>query len=318
MDFEFIEHMGGMDIRMFVVSIFNRQTHFHSDIEIIIPLRGDVMITASNQRNLVMRGEFFIINRSEAHSLVSTDSANMLLVLQFSPNFCRDYYPQLSRYRILQHHVSKNLNPKLYDELLLNFEYMFKCIGDKKEGYQLSLMASLNRIAGAIVQYGKYDSLSSEKKSSEEKMRLRLAGIIDYIQKNYTHNISLAELAQREKLDMTYLSHFIKNKLGVTFREYVNRLRLERAVDLVSTTNMRMIDICIDCGYSDYRYLNKAFMQEFNMTPAQVRESGIVAKNAFLMHNSDESDTGEQKYANLNAVHEWVCRELEASFDETE
>ena len=89
MDFEFIEHMGGMDIRMFVVSIFNRQTHFHSDIEIVIPLRGDVLITASNQRNLVKRGEFFIINRSEAHSLVSTDSVNMLLVLQFSPNFCR-------------------------------------------------------------------------------------------------------------------------------------------------------------------------------------------------------------------------------------
>ncbi|MBQ3575240.1 MAG: helix-turn-helix transcriptional regulator, partial [Clostridia bacterium] len=275
-------------------------------------------ITASNQRNLVKRGEFFIINRSEAHSLVRTDSANMLLVLQFSPNFCRDYYPQLSRYRILQHHVVQSMNPRLYDELLINFEYMFKCMGDKKEGYQLALMASLNRIASAIVQYGEYENLSSEKKSSEEKMRLRLAGIIDYIQKNYTHNISLAELAQRENLDMTYLSHFIRNKLGVTFREYVNRLRLERAVDLVATTNMRMIDICIDCGYSDYRYLNKAFVQEFNMTPAQVRESGIGARPAFLMRSVEENDGNEHKYANLGAVHEWVCRELEGRFAELE
>ena len=195
---------------------------------------------------------------------------------------------------------------------------MFKCMGDKKEGYQLSLMASLNRIAGAIVQYGEYENLSSEKKSSEEKLRLRLAGIIDYIQKNYTHNISLAELAQRENLDMTYLSHFIKNKLGVTFREYVNRLRLERAVDLVATTNMRMIDICIDCGYSDYRYLNKAFVQEFNMTPAQVRESGIGAGHAFLLRGAEESDASEHKYANLNAVHEWVCRELSTCFEDSE
>jgi len=315
MDFEFIEHMGGMDIRMFVVSIFNRQTHFHSDIEIFIPLRGDVLITASNQRVLVKRGEFFIINRSEAHSLVRTDGANMLLVLQFSPNFCRDYYPQLSRCRILQHHVARDKNPKLYKELLSNFEYMFKCMGEKKEGYQLSLMGSLNNIAAAIVRYGKYENQSNEKKSSEEKLRLRLAGIIDYIQKNYTHNISLAELAKRENLDMTYLSHFIKNKLGVTFREYVNRLRLERAADLVANTRMRMIDICIDCGYSDYRYLNKAFLQEFNMTPAQMRESGIGAGAAFTVSSLDEGENGEHKYANLDAVHEWVCRELSESFE---
>ena len=314
MDFEFIEHMGGMDIRMFVVSIFNRQTHFHSDIEILVPLRGDVFITASNQRTLLKRGEFFVVNRSEAHSLVRTDEANMLLVLQFSPNFCRDYYPQLSRYRILQNHVTNEMNPRLYNELLVNFEYMFRCMGEKKEGYQLALMASLNRIAAAVVRYGEYENQISDKKSSEEKLRLRLAGIIDYIQKNYTHNISLAELAQRENLDMTYLSHFIKNKLGVTFREYVNRLRLERAVDLVATTRMRMIDICIDCGYSDYRYLNKAFMKEFNMTPAQVRESGIGSRPAFLLRGQDDGDTSEHKYANLGAVHEWVCRELAEGF----
>ncbi len=318
MDFEFIEHMGGMDIRMFVVSIFNRQTHFHSDIEIVIPLRGDVMITASNQRNLVKRGEFFIINRSEAHSLVRTDTSNMLLVLQFSPNFCRDYYPQLSRCRILQHHVAREQNAKLYGELLSNFEYMFKCIGEKKEGYQLSLMGSLNNIAAAIVRYGKYENQSHEKKSSEEKLRLRLAGIIDYIQKNYTHNISLAELAQRENLDMTYLSHFIKDKLGVTFREYVNRLRLERAADLVANTGMRMIDICIDCGYSDYRYLNKAFLQEFNMTPAQMRESGVGANAAFFMKNEDDGEGGELKYANIGAVYEWVCSELSGHFEDYE
>lgn len=318
MDFEFIEHMGGMDIRMFVVSIFNRQTHFHSDIEIIIPLRGDVLITASNQRNLVKRGEFFIINRSEAHSLVRTDDSNMLLVLQFSPNFCRDYYPQLSHCRILQHHVVRDKNAKLYDELLTNFEYMFKCMGEKKEGYQLSLMGSLNNIAAAIVRYGQYENQSHEKKSSEEKLRLRLAGIIDYIQKNYTHNISLAELAQRENLDMTYLSHFIKDKLGVTFREYVNRLRLERAADLVANTKMRMIDICIECGYSDYRYLNKAFLQEFNMTPAQMRESGIGANPAFLKTGVEENEGREQKYANLGTMHEWICRELSGHFADSE
>ena len=110
-EFEFIEHMGGMDIRMFIVTIFNRQTHFHSDIEIFTPLEGSVMITSSNRRSIVEPGDFFIVNRNEAHSLVRTSSSNMLLALQFSPNFCREYYPQLSRIRILQNHITRAGNP---------------------------------------------------------------------------------------------------------------------------------------------------------------------------------------------------------------
>jgi len=310
-EFEFIEHMGGMDIRMFIVTIYNRQTHFHSDIEIFMPLEGSVFINASNRRSLVEPGDFFIVNRNEAHSLVRTDSANMVLALQFSPNFCKDYYPQLSRIRILQPHIQGKSGSRLHRELRSNFTYMLRCMGEKKEGYQLSLMSALNAIASAIVRHGEYESQNSEKNSSEEKTRLRLASIIDYVQKNYTHNISLAELSRKENLDMSYLSHFIKNKLGITFREYVNRLRLERAADLVANTKMRMIDICIDCGYSDYRYLNKAFLEEFNMTPTQMRDSGVGANPSFLVRSTGETDGSEHSFANLVSIYERVCSKLE-------
>ena len=309
MEFEFIEHMGGMDIRMFIVTIFNRQTHFHSDIEIFTPLEGSVMITSSNRRSIVEPGDFFIVNRNEAHSLVRTGTSNMLLALQFSPNFCREYYPQLSRIRILQSHIVRRNNPRLHAELRSNFAFMLRCMGEKQEGYQLSLMSALNSISSAIVRHGDYESQNNA--SSEEKTRMRLASIIDYIQKNYTNNISLAELAEMENLDMSYLSHFIKNKLGITFREYVNRLRLERAADLVANTRMRMIDICIDCGYSDYRYLNKAFMEEFKMTPSQMRESGIGTRPSFADGEPEEEDDSEHRYTNLVSIYEHVCQSLE-------
>ena len=308
MEFEFIEHMDGMDIRLFIVTIYNRQTHFHSDIEIFTPLEGSVMITSSNRRSIVEPGDFFIVNRNEAHSLMRTGASNMLLALQFSPNFCRDYYPQLSRIRVLENHITQKRHPELHKALRQHFAYLLRCMGEKQEGYQLSLMSSLNAISSAIVRLSAYES--QENAGSEEKTRMRLASIIDYVQKNYKHNISLAELARRENLEMSYLSHFIKNKLGISFREYVNRLRLERAADLVANTRMRMIDICIECGYSDYRYLNKAFMEEFGMTPSQVRESGIGARPSFMSEEQEESGS-EHSFTNLVSIYENVCRRLE-------
>jgi len=231
----------------------------------------------------------------------------MLLALQFSPSFCRDYYPQLSRIRILKNHIVRSDMPRLHAALRSNFAYLMRCMGEKQEGYQLSLMSSLNAISSAIVRHGAYETCDNA--GSEEKTRMRLASIIDYIQKNYNNNISLAELAESENLDMSYLSHFIKKKLGITFREYVNRLRLERAADLVANTSMRMIDICVACGYSDYRYLNKAFMEEYNMTPAQVRESGIGTRPSFLSEEREEDDS-EHSFTSLASVYERVWRSL--------
>ena len=312
-EYEFVEHMGGMVIRMFVVTIYKRQTHFHSDIEILMPLEGSVQIDLAGRRSLVHTGDFFIINRNDAHSLMHTQEPNTLLVLQFSPNFAKDYYPQLSHINILQHHITKMYMPRLHDELRTAFAFMLRCMGEHREGFQFELMSALNTIACAIVRYGAYnDGQNDRQAAGEDKVRQRLVGIVDYLQKNFKSGVSLAELARQEGLDMTYLSHFIKDNLGVSFREYVNRLRLECAVDLVLHTKLRMIDVCMECGYSDCRYMNKAFIQEFGMTPAQLRAQGIGAQPT-LTSDSGQPGSAEQRFQNLLAVYDRVCSQLETN-----
>lgn len=311
MEFEFIEHMRGMDIRMFIVTIYKRQTHFHNDIEILMPLEGSVIIDVSTRRTLVETGDFFIVNRNESHSLGRTEASNILLVLQFSPNFCKDYYPQLLRMRIEKRHIVRKSMPELYGQLKTTFAHMLRAMVEKRDGYQLELMGALNAIVYAMVCRGICEKDITERPIGEEKNRARLTSIVDYIQKNYTHSVSLAELSKAENLDMTYLSHFIKKQLGISFREYVNRLRLEHAVDLITNTHMRMIDVCVECGYSDYRYLNKAILSEFGMSPAQLREKGFLTR-PMLFAAPDQKELGEHSYMNLNAVYARVCAQLES------
>lgn len=311
MEFEFIEHMGGLDMRMFLVTIYRRQTHFHGDIEIVLPLEGSVLVDVANKRSLVETGDFFIVNRDEAHSLARTNENNLLLVLQFSPGFARDYYPQLSRILIRQRHVMRKWMPKLHAELKVNFARMLRLIGEKSEGYPLALMSALNAIACAIIRHGVYEMPAAGRPAGEEKARARLTAIVDYIQKNYTGNLSLAELSKAEGLDMAYLSHFIKKQLGISFREYVNRLRLERAVDLIVNTRIRMIDVCVECGYSDHRYLNRAVASAFGVTPAQLRKQGFAVRAPIFSDQQAESD-GEHRFEDLDAVYRMVCRGLES------
>ena len=314
MEFEFVEHLGKTDLRLFVVTIYKRQTHFHSDVEIFMPLEGSILVDVANRRSTVETGEFFIVNRNEAHSMVHTNTQNMLLVLQFSPNFAREYYPQLLNTFVLQRHVVRAWMPKLHAAMSDAFADMLRCVCDRegRDSYPLELMGSLNQIAAAIMRYGVYERLDDRQGGAEKRDRARVAGIIDYIQGNYTHNLSLSDLARRENLDMTYLSHLIKNRLGISFREYVNRLRLERAAYLVVNTQMRMIDVCVECGYSDYRYLNRAFLKEYGMTPAQVRAAGADASLGPAVMGGEEESFGEteQQYVNLLSVYERAQQRL--------
>lgn len=309
--FEFIEHMGGMDIKMFGVTIQKRQTHYHGDIEILTPIEGSVNIDLAYKRTLVNTGDFFVINRNEAHSLSSINGANTLLVLQFNPGFCKDYYPMLSQMTISRHHIERARMPELHDSLRRCFSEMIHAVGEKQDGYQLLLVSALNRLAYSIVRYAEFGSAAGRIAAGDDRMRLRMANIMDYIQKNFSSSISLAELSRAEGLDMAYLSHYIKKNLGVSFREYVNRLRFERAMDLVLNTDMRFIDVCIECGYSDYRYLNKAFQKEFGLTPAQLRQSGGRGGYAAMVESADAD--AEHSFMNISVIYESICDKLDST-----
>ena len=164
-------------------------------------------------------------------------------------------------------------------------------------------------LAAAIVQNGIWEDRSAQRSDAEARTRARLSSVIDYIQENYKHNISLSQLAEMQNLDTTYLSHLIKDQLGIGFREYVNRLRLERAVYLLTHTKLRVTDICEECGYSDYRYLNKAIYNEFQLTPSQIAGGAASELSAFGCHaHPDDSGADEQDFLDLESVYDYVLK----------
>jgi AraC-like DNA-binding protein len=277
---------------MFEVTINRRQTHFHSDFELLLCLEGSVTVDAGDSRAILEQGEFFLVNRNEAHSLRRTDRPNALLVLQFSPNFSKAYYPKLSSIRITGRHITKSAQP-LCGELTNCFRELVEIFHKREEGYQLALTGVLNRAAYCVIRFAKYEECAKGDPPTGDRDAARLTRIIDYIQKNFMYPISLGTIARQENLELTYLSHYIKERLGISFRDYVNRLRLEQAAWLILNSDLRMIDICVECGYSDYRYLNKAFLSGFGCTPAQFKKagsaSGLAVPSKFIQRSREHT-----------------------------
>ena len=65
----------------------------------------------------------------------------------------------------------------------------------------------------------------------------------------------------------------------MTFLDYLNNVRFEKALMLITDSNMRMVDICMESGFSDVKYLNRMFEKRFGCTPKAYRESLVSSKD---------------------------------------
>ncbi|MCR5324555.1 MAG: helix-turn-helix domain-containing protein [Lachnospiraceae bacterium] len=93
-----------------------------------------------------------------------------------------------------------------------------------------------------------------------------------YIDANYTKNITLDDLSMAVNVSSYYLSRIFKENTGENFIDYLTRLRIERAKELLATTTYSMKEIGIMSGYSDPNYFSKTFKKNVGVTPTEYRE----------------------------------------------
>ncbi|MDD3251458.1 MAG: response regulator [Lachnospiraceae bacterium] len=90
-----------------------------------------------------------------------------------------------------------------------------------------------------------------------------------YMDEHYTENITLKKMADYVYLSPSYLSFSFKEILGVNFNEYLGRLRIEKAKELLGSTNYRVYEVCSMVGYSDKKYFTDLFRRYTGMLPKE-------------------------------------------------
>lgn len=98
--------------------------------------------------------------------------------------------------------------------------------------------------------------------------------ILEYIDRNITQPICLKEIAQHMNLTESVFSRRFLKMTGTTFRKYVMQKRIEYALLLIETTDLKVIDIAYECGFSSISGFYDTFRKITGTTPNKI--SGIV------------------------------------------
>lgn len=94
----------------------------------------------------------------------------------------------------------------------------------------------------------------------------------DYIQKNIHRQISLEEVASRACISAGYLSTLFKEKTGEGFSDYIIRMRMDKARELLCSSNQTIAEIAEAVGYADYRHFSKVFQKIMGVKPTVYRK----------------------------------------------
>ncbi|NLU09652.1 MAG: response regulator [Tepidanaerobacter acetatoxydans] len=92
---------------------------------------------------------------------------------------------------------------------------------------------------------------------------------LDYISQNYTENISLCDVANYVHHNESYLSRKIKETIGMTFVQYLTKLRMEKAIELLQNPNALIQEVAQQVGYTDYRYFSLNFKKYTGYSPKE-------------------------------------------------
>ena len=106
----------------------------------------------------------------------------------------------------------------------------------------------------------------------EEKSESIVQKAKAYINAHYDKEISLDEMSREYEISPYYFSKLFKDEVGQNFIEYLTQIRMEKAKELLSSSEYTMKEICIMVGYADPNYFSRTFKKNVGVTPTEYKE----------------------------------------------
>jgi AraC-like DNA-binding protein len=142
-----------------------------------------------------------------------------------------------------------------------------------KRSHGLRRLAEFLDLMGELARCTDVRALSTvQLQSHDDDVSLaRISGIVDWVIEHSAEQFSMAEVCARVNMSESQFSRYFRRATGNTFTDFVNRLRINRACQLLMETDRYITNVCYDVGFNNVANFNRRFLQVKGMTPKEFR-----------------------------------------------
>ncbi len=269
-EYEIIEH-NNINFRVFLVDLRYRTPHIHRDFELCLVLEGSLTLFVNGESHCLEKNDIFIFNPFCGHEIKSEKNV-LILSLQVSPSLFSQYYPQIMN---VQFDISV-LNHKIYDDWCNTIRNFMIDVAltyfNKEKFYEFQCMIIFNELFRYLLKNIPNHLVSENERVMQKTKKERIQSIVEYIDEHYSEKLLLTDIASYLQLDLYYLSHFFKECFGITFQNYLLKIRCEHARKQLLLSDVSLLDVSISSGFSDPKYFNRGFYKQYGCSPKEYRK----------------------------------------------
>jgi len=158
----------------------------------------------------------------------------------------------------------------LYVSLNLNGEDIDVLLGSCLE--QLHYSETFEEMIEVFKEYiDGVNNIAGKKKALSREV----AKATRFIKVHYPEDITLQQVAEHVNLSPNYLSGLLKREIGLSFVEYLNYIRITKAKELLSNTDLKSYEIAEKVGFTDDSYFSRSFMKQTGIRPNKFRRQSM-------------------------------------------
>lgn len=245
--------------------IFSYPDRIHQLPEILCVVDGCLELTVDGVTEIANKGDICVITPFRTHSCRSTTGCTVVWQLVVSMDFTEEFLSGENLYISGTRAVFTPTSP-LFNYVIATFPKPHEM------QYNIDFDTNKYRTIKSIIYAVLTEYMRTVPKRPIDFNHHALAKLLIYLREHYTENITLDDVAIHLGYNKTYLSRCIGAMPGVNFRKLVNSLRIYRAKNLLSTTDLKILDIALECGFTNERTLQRAFTEIAGTSPGEYRK----------------------------------------------
>jgi AraC-like DNA-binding protein len=250
--------------------------HYHEEYELhlIVQTRGKVFV--GDYIGHFEPGHLVLTGPRLPHNWISTDTPpegvalrDMLLQFPDAPlREASDGLPELREVLPLLERARQGV------EFFGMSERTHERLLDIRRLHGLQRFAAFLQLMDELARCTDYRLLSTVQMQSfdDDAALARISSIVDYLTEHCSEQFAMADVCERVGMSESQFSRYFRRATGNTFTDFVNRLRITRACQLLMETDRYVTNVCYEVGFNNVANFNRRFMEIKGMTPKQFRQ----------------------------------------------
>ena len=242
------------------------QKHIHEkgNFEIMFVRSGKCTVSLPDEELTLSEGQFILLGNCCPHSMaaVSAQILNIEFYINMGGNDITAVFEECPALKEI--FLKQALLLKDKSEVCAALLSLIDELRENGEGLCSSLLFSRLLI-----------ELSRSYLRAENESESYVAAARDYIKRHFCEKLTIPEIASAVGLNRSYLQTLFKKITGKTILEYINSLRIEKACFIMKNTDLPVVDIAADCGFSSRQHFMYIFKKQTGLTARQYRTGRV-------------------------------------------